>query len=47
MPDIRQVYMKPDGTLTDIPARDAERPQLEKQGNLLAQDQEKQREGKE
>ena len=44
---VRQVYMKEDGTLTDIPARDTERPQLEKQGNLLlwAVDQEKQREG--
>ena len=44
MPDIRQVYMKPDGTLTDIPARDAERPQLEKQGNLLLWATEKEKE---
>lgn len=35
MAEVRQVYMKEDGTLTDIPARDSEKPQLEKQGDLL------------
>lgn len=33
--DVRQVYMKEDGTLTDIPAKDTEQPPKEKQGNLL------------
>lgn len=31
----RQSIFKPDGSITDLPAKDIENPQLEKQGDLL------------
>ena len=32
---IRQAMFRPDGTLTDVPTKETEQPQLEKQGDLL------------
>ena len=32
---VRQAMFRTDGTLTDVPTKKTERPQLEKQGDLL------------
>ena len=32
---VRQAKFRADGTVTDVPARDSERPQLEMQGDLF------------
>lgn len=32
---VRQAKFRDDGTLTDVPARDSERPQLEEQETLI------------